>query len=236
MSFDSWLLGYDTRTAVRASNNPTVGIATGMAALVALLVLAPARPARADDGQQGGSPWFPLVDPEAPQETFDRNTLGIVRVGESGWRANRGKYRSLLDRHDFFVTVGRLDLARHQASSAATSRVVFWSGIAGMGTGALLFYAHVSEGGFDPSFRTCLLFVGGGLLATWISTWITGPTVSSDEAEEMALRYNDQLKLHIEREIGSPPTRPLQAAAPAPKVVPWTDGRSAGGLALRAVF
>ena len=220
---------------MRASSRATGGIAAGFAAVLVILLVA-ARPALADESRLGEAPWFPLIDPQAPQETFELNTLGIVHVGESGWRANRGKYRSLLTRHDFFVTVGRTDLARHQATSAATSQVVFWSGIASVGAGGLLLYAHASEGGFDPSIRTGLIFVGGGLLATWISTWITGPSVASDEAEEMALRYNEQLKLHIEREIDSPRPRPIRASAPAPTVAPWADGRSAGGLALRAVF
>jgi hypothetical protein len=203
---------------------------------LALFVFALARPVLADDGRPGPGPWFPLIDPEAPQETLEHNTLGIVRVGESGWRANRGKYRALLDRHDFFVTVGRTDLARHQATSAATSQVMFWSGIAGVATGGLLLYAHASEGGFDPSIRTGLIFVGGGLLVSWISTWITGPSVAPEEAEEMAGGYNELLKLHIEREIGSPRPRPVRASAPPPSLAPWADGRSAGGLMLRTAF
>lgn len=109
------------------------------------------RPADAD-GRLGAAPWFPIVEPEAnPQETFEQNTLGVVHLGESGWRVNRGRYRALLTRHDFYVTVGRADLARHDAASAATSRIVFWSGFASVAVGAGLLYAHGAPG--EPSRR-----------------------------------------------------------------------------------
>lgn len=156
-------------------------------------------------------------------------------MGDAAWRANRGKYRSQLSRHDFFVTVGRTDLAEHEGRSAATSRIVYWSGFASAVVGLGLFYAHSSQGGFDPSVRTGLIFVGGGVIAICVSAYITGPDVSADQAEEMALRYNQQLKLHIERAIGSDRPRPMQVLAP-PWLVPWIDGRSGGGLRLLTVF
>ena len=213
-----------------------------MALLVGLL-LGHARPARADEGRLGPAPWFPMLDPAtSPEETYEQNTLGIVHGGED-WRPNRGKYRSLLSRHDFFVTVGRTDLARHQAASAATSRIVFWSGVASVGVGAALVYAHAVRGGFEPSATSGLIFAGSGLLACWISTFITGPSVSIEEAEEMAHRYNQQLKVHIEHEVGDKAPPPVQAARPAqpsPRalswIAPWIDGRSAAGLLAAAAF
>lgn len=207
-----------------------------IAAVAGLALLGSGRWAAAEEGGRlGPSPWFPVVDPEAgAQETFDQNTLGIVRVGDEGWRVNRGKYRTLLARHDFFVTVGRTDLARHQATSAATSRIVFWSGFVGVAVGAGLLYAHAAKGGVDPSVQSGLIFAGGGLAAMWISTWITGPSVAPEEAEEMAQRYNEQLKLHIERETGTERRKPMQVRAPTLR--PWTDGRSGGGLIALVTF
>ena len=203
--------------------------------MVALL----ARPAAAD-GQLGAAPWFPAVDPASPQETLEQNTLGVVEVGDGGWRVNRGKYRALLARHDFFVTVGRTDSARHHAASAATSRILFWSGLAGVGVGIGLLYAHAAEGGFEPSATPGLACAAGGLVTVWISSWFTGPTVTPEEAEEMAYRYNVRLKLHIERETGGETRGPQQAAAPraprAPRFLPWTDGRSAGGVMALVAF
>jgi len=193
-----------------------------------------ARPASAD-GQLGAAPWFPLVDPASPQETFEQNTLGVVQVGDGGWRVNRGKYRTLVARHDFFVTVGRTDLARHQAASAATSRILFWSGLAGVGVGVGLLYAHAAEGGFEPSLTPGLACAAGGLVTMWISGWFTGPSVTPEEAEEMAYRYNVRLKLHIQRETDGETRRPPQQAA-APRLLPWTDGRSAGGVMALVAF
>jgi hypothetical protein len=210
-----------------------VGASTRTAAGIGLVLALLARPAAAD-GQLGAAPWFPAVDPAGPQETFEHNTLAVVQTGEEGWRANRGKYRTLLTRHDFFVTVGRTDLARHQAASAATSRILFWSGLAGVGVGIGLLYAHVAEGGYDPSATPGLAFAAGGLVTVWMSSWFTGPSVAPEEAEEMADRYNIRLKLHIERETGGETRRPQQAARP--RVLPWTDGRSAGGLMALVTF
>jgi hypothetical protein len=208
-----------------------VGASTRTAAGIGLVLALLARPAAAD-GQLGATPWFPLVDPASPQETLEQNTLGVVDVGEHGWRVNRGKYRTLLSRHDFFVTVGRTDLARHQTASAATSRILFWSGFAGVGIGIGLLYAHAAEGGAEPSATPGLAFAAGGLVTMWISSWFTGPSVTPEEAEEMAQRYNERLKLHIESETDREQRRPQQAAAP--RLLPWTDGRSAGVTALVA--
>jgi hypothetical protein len=208
-----------------------IGVVVGLAA-----VLLAARPAAAEGGHLGASPWFPHVDADAnPQETYDLNTLGVVRLGEEGWRVNRGKYRSLVSRHDFFVTVGRTDLARHDARSDAISSIVFWSGLASVGVGAVLVYAHGTPGGLDPSLQSGLLFGAGGFVGMWISTWFTGATVAPEEAEEMAQRYNEQLQLHIERETGSERRKPMQVRAPT-LLLPWTDGLSGGGVMALAVF
>jgi hypothetical protein len=191
--------------------------------------------AAADGGQLGASPWFPMVDAEkGAAETYDLNTLDIIRVGEDGWRANRGKYRSLLSRHDFYVTVGRTDLARREVSAAATSNALLWLGCAGVAAGGLLIYAHVSPGGYNPSLETGLIVAGAGLGTAYLSTFFTGPSVSQEEAMEMTQRYNERLKLHIEDQSGEAKPRPLQALGP--RVVPWTDGRSGGGLVALVAF
>ena len=128
---------------------PAFGVA---ALLTAAMLTATARPAvAAEPGTLGvlpGSLWS--TGNRTPSRCTSRTRWAIVHVGADGWRANRGKYRSLLTRHDFYVTLGRTDLARHDAASATTSHWLFWSGLAGVAVGALLFYAHVSPGGTDP--------------------------------------------------------------------------------------
>jgi hypothetical protein len=209
--------------------------AIGPYAAVAVLAgtLLGARPAAAQSGETGGqigeAPWLPVVDPAVgPEETLELNTLDIVRVGEDGWRPNRGKYRSLLSRHDFYVTVGRTDLASRDAGSASTSRWLMWSGYAGVAAGALLLYAHLSPGGADPGIAPGLVCVAGGGIAVFASGWFTGPAVSQAEAEEMARRYNDRLRAHLEGEGGDDRPTPVQAMGP--RFVPWVDGRSGAGL------
>jgi hypothetical protein len=193
------------------------------------------RPIGQSVGQIGDVPWLPVVDPAVgPQETFELNTLDIVRVGEEGWRPNRGKYRSLLSRHDFYVTLGRTDLASHDAGSATTSRVLMWSGYAGLAVGGLLFYAHLSPGGVDPGLTPGFACVAAGGVAVLASGWFTGPLVSQAEAEEMARRYNERLRAHLQH--GGDDDRPQPVQALAPRVLPWTDGRSGGGILAVGAF
>jgi hypothetical protein len=208
-------------------------VLVGGAALAVALAAAPA--VAAEGGQIGESPWFPFVDVQkGAAETYDLNTLDIIRTGDEGWRANRGKYRSGLSRHDFYVTVGRTDLARREVSAAATSHALLWFGCAGVVVGGLLIYAHVSPGGFNPSLDTGLIVAGAGLGTAYLSTFFNGPSVSQDEAAEMTQRYNERLKAHIEEQSGEQRTKPVQASAP--RVLPWTDGHSGGGLLALVAF
>ncbi len=82
-----------------------------------------------------------MVDPEkGAEETFELNTLGLIREGDGAdaeWRISRGKYRESVSRHDFFITVGRPDPARRESSrqvEARTAMVV--GGITGIIVGA----------------------------------------------------------------------------------------------------
>ena len=196
--------------------------------------LGAARASAAEDASVGASPWFPVVDPAVgPQQTFESNTLEIIRVGDEGWRADRGTYRANLTRHDFYVTVGRADLASSQSASLGTSRALWWGGYASVVVGGVLLYAHFSPGGFNPGVAPGLICLGGGIAAVWASSWFTGPSISPAEAEQMADRYNKLLRAHIEQETGE--TRPKPVQALAPRVLPWTDGRS-GGLVAFAAF
>lgn len=218
----------------------TGGVRRSPIGALAVVVLAgavlglPGRAAAEDDGRLGQAPWFPMIDAEkSAQELVEQNALGIIRVGDQGWRANRGKYRSSLTRVDFYKTIGRVDLARQQSSSNTTSAVLTWTGVVGIGAGALLFYAHVAQGGLEPGPLPGLVFVGGGLASFGVSSFFTGPSVSADEAEEMSRRYNEVLKRHVEDETERKQA-PIQALRP--RILPWTDGRTGGGLTALAVF
>jgi hypothetical protein len=200
------------------------------------MIVSAERPAAAEDGRLGAAPWYPLVDPEVgPQETLEQNTLAIVRLGDNGWRVNRGKYRSLVSEYDFYKTVGRGDLAMRIDSAASTARTLFVFGAAGMTVGLMLLYANKVPGGYDPSVRPGLIVFGAGL-ATFLSIYVVvkRPDIGADDAVDMAERYNRQLKAHIERDVGEAKPKPVQAVAP--RIFPWTDGQSGGGLVLLATF
>jgi hypothetical protein len=202
--------------------------------LAAFLVGRP-RQASATEGELGPTPWFPSADPEkTPLELLEQNTLAIIRIGEQGWRANRGRYRASLTRRDFYLTVGRGDLAERQAASNATSRTLTVTGVAGIGIGVLLLYAHFARGGLEPGLLPGLVVFGGGVAAYGASAFVTGPSVSADEAEVMIRRYNERLKLHIEDETGTRKEAPIQASRP--RLFPWTDGRTGAGVMAVAVF
>jgi hypothetical protein len=201
----------------------------------AVLVVALQRPASAEDGRLGAEPWYPFLDPEkSPEEVLERNALAIVRIGDEGWRVNRGSYRSLVSRRDFYVTLGRGDLARREAKAEAWSSTLFWSGVVVMSVGTIVLYTHGADGGLDPGLPPGLIVFGGGLALMLSAGFFTPPNIPADEAVDMVERYNQLLKLHIEREMGVPKPKPVQASAP--RIVPWTDGRSGGGFVMLATF
>lgn len=202
-----------------------------MALVIGIMLTAEARWAHAGDGD--GKPWLPLVgEDDTPAGLYDTHSLSMIRVGEQGWRINRGKYRSSISRHDFFLTVGRQDLALHESRSAAMSSIMAWGG-AGLVVGGLWWaYAAISPGGFDPSPGLGFGVACIGVVSLYSSSWVTGPSLGQDEAETMALRYNDQLKEHIERETGMEQRKPLHVRLRG--LVPWAEGRAGtfGVLAL----
>jgi hypothetical protein len=205
------------------------------AAIVVATVLVAARASGAEDAGPGASPWFPVVDPQVgPQKTFELNTLEIIRVGEDGWRADRGMYRASLTRHDFYVMVGRTDLASSMNSATTTSSVLRWTGYGAVAAGGVLFYEDASRGGVHTGWMPFVACVGGGAILVMVSNWFTGPSVSPAEAAEMADRYNKLLRAHIEQETGDESPKPVQAVF-RPHLVPWTDGRE-GGLVAFATF
>jgi hypothetical protein len=210
----------------RCGRIPPLG---GLRCVIVLVVLAgAARAAHADD-DSGGKPWFPMVDPRAnPSEIYDLNELEVIHVGSDGWRVNRGKYRESVSRHDFFVTVGRTDLAARESTDRAIGVALVWSGVVAAGLGTWMLYAHFSPGGLDPPPAAGLgLMVGGGLAAIIGSGW-SGPSVAPEEVDGITRRYNEQLKAHIEGDTGAP--TPVQARLAPPTVAPWSDGRSGFGL------
>jgi hypothetical protein len=206
----------------------------GIALLAGLVALLVQRAALAQTGDMNQQPWFPMVDArKGPSETFELNTLEVIHVGEEGWRANRGKYRESLTRHDFFVTIGRPDLAAKDRSASARSSTLTWLGLGAVAAGGVMTFFRMSSGGWDPPIAVGLGLVGAGALSIYIGSKIGGPVITPEEADGFARRYNEQLKAHIEREMGTP--RPVQVRLLKPRIVPWTDGR-AGGLIAMATF
>src|SRR6187551_1104418 len=120
-------------------------------AIVALVVAAAPGRARAADGVQPAKPWLPMVEEGAsPDEVYAKYALSVVHAGDEGWRVNRGQYRESVSRKDFFVTVGRPDLAAREGSRSGARSGLIWSGVAVAVTGGVVMLAGISKGGWDP--------------------------------------------------------------------------------------
>ena len=137
-------------------------------------------PAGTHAAELGDTVWIPLVDPEkGAEETFAVNTLGIIREGDGAdadWRISRGKFRESVSRHDFFITVGRPDLARRESSRQSKHTMLVVAGVAGIIVGAGVVGATFSKGGWDPPWALGGGLMAGGLIAYFVSATSRGPT------------------------------------------------------------
>lgn len=207
----------------------------GLAAMAAFALAIASRPARAGDDEQRGKPWFPMVEDGASAETvYARYALSVVHEGDAGWRVNRGAYREGVSRKDFFVTVGRADLAASERRRAGLKSGFLWTGAGLAVGGGLLMYAAVSRGGFDPPPTWALGTMAAGGICVVISSMIHGPEVTVDEVDAVVGRYNQLLKLHIEEEMGIVRPKPIQARLEM--IAPYVDGQSGAGVLAIARF
>jgi hypothetical protein len=184
----------------------------------------------------GDTVWIPMVDPDkGAEETFALNTLGMIRGGEGGdadWRIFRGKYRASVSRHDFFITVGRPDLARRQSSRQSRHTLMVVGGIVSAVAGVYVAYAAVSKGGWDPPLAPGAGLIAAGLLAYWTSGVFSGPDLEIGEAESLIRRYNERLQDRLIR----PGTREKQVqVVQSFQLAPWIAAGS-GGLAVAGRF
>jgi hypothetical protein len=206
-----------------------------VAAAVALVAaVAPGR-AHAGEREQQGRPWMPMVeDGVEPEEIYAKYALSVVHVGDDEWRINRGQYRESVSRKDFFITVGRADLAAREGSRNGTRNGLIWSGVCVALTGSVLMLAGISKGGWDPPPVWGLATMGVGVGLIWIGSGVHGPAVTPEEADAVVNRYNELLKAHIEEETGTNKPKPIQARLEL--IAPFVDGRSGGGLMAIARF
>lgn len=205
-----------------------------LAGTIASLVTIPGV-ARAGDDQRTAKPWLPMVEEDASvDEVYGKYALSVVHIGEEGWRVNRGQYREGVSRKDFFVTVGRPDLAAREQSRNGLRSGLIWSGMAVGFTGGVLMFAGISKGGWDPPPTWGFATMGAGAALVLIGSMIHGPIVTVDEVDAVVNRYNDLLKAHIEEETGTSKPKPIQARLEL--ITPFVDGRSGGGLMAVASF
>jgi hypothetical protein len=194
------------------------------------------RPAAAHAADLGDNVWIPMVDPaKGAEETLELNALGIIREGEDAkadWRVFRGKYRSSVSRHDFFITVGRPDLDRRESSrqSKHTSMVV--GGVAAIIVGVFVAGASFSKGGWDPPWYVGVGLMAGGFVVFQVSDVFAGPDLNVDEADGLVRRYNERLLERL-----NPPTDPRKhiQALDSLRLAPWI-ALGSGGLAATARF
>ena len=214
----------------------------GLAAAIGMLV---ARPVEAAEGDGAWTqPLFPPVDATRdPQESFQHDALGIVRVGDHEWRAYRGKYRDFVQQDDFLAMVGREDLASRLRASRATEVVLSYGGRAAALTGLVFLLADAAPGGFQPPPALSLGLLGGGILAWLVSNFFGDVPATAAEAVAFANRYNEGLRLHIDQQLRKPEKRGTIVRAPAapPLLLPWATspvapGAPGGGLLVAFSF
>jgi len=208
-----------------------------VAALAAASWVGPARVHAAD---LGDTVWIPMVDPEkGAEETFELNTLGLIREGDDGdaeWRIYRGKYRESVSRHDFFITVGRPDLAKRESTRQSRHSLFVVGGIAAIIAGGWLTFASVSEGGWDPPWGVGAGLIAGGFVSFyWISDAFAGPDLNVDEAEGLIRRYNERLQDRLQRPNDRDKHIQVIQVVQSLHLAPWLAPGS-GGVAVAARF
>jgi hypothetical protein len=179
-----------------------------------------------------------MVDPEkGAEETFALNTLGLIREGDDGdaeWRIVRGKYRDSVSRHDFFITVGRPDLAKRESSRRSRQTLLVVGGLGAILAGSWVLFATASEGGWDPHWALGAGLVAGGFISFyWVSDVFSGPDLKVDEAEGLIRRYNEHLQDRLQRPTDR--DKRIQVVQSL-HLAPWFAPGSGGGLAVAARF
>lgn len=192
-------------------------VCLGLGALFTSLLLTP------DAG--AGEPIHPSFSSIALErgsddgETYALNTLGVVRKASSPesswWRPVRGKYRWAMSYEDFFLHLGRPDLAEASDRRFLIRSTLFWGGFAvAFGGGILLFHGMV-ESGFGVEAGIGLGLIVGGFGANLSSRLVNYAVVSPDEAEDMADRYNQALAGYLGLSPAGPVTGPVALAPSA---------------------
>ena len=177
-----------------------------MRAIVLLMIVGLAAPARADEVQPA---FEDLEEGVTPLETYKLNALGLVSheirggypclLGCPGdwWRPVRGKFRGDLRYEDFFRKLGRPDLARKHRAQRAVSGVFFWGGAAVFVGGGVLLFTGVRDGGFPFRAKLGAGMMLGGLVENGIGGVIQPPLVSEDVALGLVAEYNRRLRVYL---------------------------------------
>jgi hypothetical protein len=149
-----------------------------------------------------------LEQGRSPEETYALNALDLVHqritkvtllgigiVKADSWRPVRGKYRWRMSRQEFFLHVGRRDLAEQQSSTDTWSDVLFYGGFAVTLSGVLYPFLTRNE---DGGIQSEGLLIGGalflgGLVMSNVGAAFSGPVVDAKAASSLALRYNERL-------------------------------------------
>ena len=170
---------------------------------------------------------------DSAAETYELNTFDVIRVSTSVilglghqqyWRPSRGKYREAVTYRDFYLALGRGDLADAYTRRAIVSNALFWGGFAVQLGGLAL-------GGVGVSRRSVPMAVGGfgafgaGVAASIVGGGMSAPSVSEEEARALAARYDDLLR----DRLGLPRLAPSSSAAR----LPWTVAFAPTGIFAR---
>jgi hypothetical protein len=157
------------------------------------------------------APTFADVEPRADAEaTYSANAYTIVHLGASdrvnepgsSWRPVRGLvYRLSVEPDVYFASLGRLDLARADASRRAWGRTLVVVGFVAAAAGVVLVPWSLYKGHTVSAIAGGGLLVGG-VLVRHVGEGLEPPTFPEDRAIDMAARYNEALRAHLGVSVG----------------------------------
>jgi len=182
----------------------------------------------------------------AAEGTFAESSLCVIHMEGSlplplltnrvWWRGCRGKNRWSMSYAEFFSAMGRPDIGAAEEHRRAVGEALAWGGFAAEVGGGGFFIYSLAKHGFGVSATVGLGVMAGGLVASLLAGSYLRPGVSEDQANEMAERYNGQLRAHL----GLPAFAPESARPPRPKAPRFTLapalGPSLGGLGIAGAF
>jgi hypothetical protein len=170
---------------------------------LALTLSTPTLAAPPDAAPGSGDASTPALRPTP----YEAARLCLIRINQNDFSICRGPYREEVTAYDFYVLVGRQDLADKDSHRRLALGLTVGGGLAAALLGLVSLVAPIVPGSDEKApWPVTVGLIGGGLTIGWIgSAAFGGPTVTPNEAAGLVNLYNARLP-------GAPPERRLREA------------------------